>query len=97
MIRREIGCRQYDFGRRFDNGERIAPTQQSIASLASRLPTLPDEHVEKLTKNLHRDDGGLLGQSANEGQSGVTPFSPVDAFRVGKHVGIERNSHRSSS
>jgi hypothetical protein len=81
MIRREIGRRQHDFGRSFDNGERTAPTQQRIACVASRLSALVDKHVEKLTRNLYRDDGGGLGQSANKVQSCVMPFGSVDALR----------------
>jgi hypothetical protein len=56
------------------NGERITPTQQGIAGVAARLSTFADEHIEKLAKNLHRDNGSLLRQSSNEGQSGVTPL-----------------------
>jgi hypothetical protein len=97
MIRREIGRRQHDFGRSFDNGERIAPAQQNIAGVASRLSAFADEHIEKLAQNLHWDDGSLLWQSADEVQSGVPPLGPVDTFRVGEHVRIERDPHRSSS
>src|SRR5271154_3673284 len=62
VIRREIGRRQHNLGRRFRNGERIAPTQQGIPGVASRLSAFADEHVEKLAQNLYRNDGSLLRQ-----------------------------------
>src|SRR6202011_3536477 len=74
MVRGEIGRPQHDFGRGLDNGKRIAPTQQGIAGVASRLPPFAYEHIEKLAKTLLRDDVRLLWKSANEVQSGVTPL-----------------------
>jgi len=68
-VRREMSRRQHDFGRRFDNGECVAPAQQSIAGIATRLSALADEHIEELAENLHRDEGRLLRYPPNDGQS----------------------------
>jgi hypothetical protein len=97
MVRCEIGRRQHDFGRGFDNGRRIAPAQQSVARVAARLSAFANKHIEKLAQNLHRHDRCFLRESANEGERGVTLLRSVDPFRVGEHIGIERDPHEMSS
>src|SRR5262249_52023405 len=97
VVHREIGRREHSFGGSLDHGKCIAPTQQSIAGFAARLSCLANEDIEKLAENLDRDDAGFLRKFANEGQSGVTPLSPVDTFRVGEDVRVEGDLHLSSS
>jgi hypothetical protein len=97
MVRRQIDRRHHAFGRSLDNGKRIAPTQQSVAGVAARLSPFTDEHVKKLAKNLNRNHGCLLRQSANEVHGGVTPLRAIDAFGIGQHIRVERDPHRSSS
>jgi len=87
------------------NADNIALGEVSTTAKASRQLRaadraslrVPHQHVEKLAENLRRYDDPCLWKVPQQIERGRLSVGAVDAFGVGKDVGVERRSQPSFS